>query len=67
MTSSAEEDIFFSNFSRRSSLGRKKRSDVNEGPEVELSDTADGSTNGADGDVTSGKFSLGLLLAINSH
>ncbi|KAG1898844.1 uncharacterized protein F5891DRAFT_981506 [Suillus fuscotomentosus] len=53
MTSSAEEDIFFSNFSRRSSLGRKKRSDVNEGPEVELSDTADRSTNGADGDVTS--------------
>ncbi|KAG1851938.1 hypothetical protein F4604DRAFT_1686759 [Suillus subluteus] len=53
MTSSAEEDIFFSNFSRRSSLGRKKRSDVNEGPEVELSDTTDRSTNGADGDVTS--------------
>ncbi|KAG2359807.1 hypothetical protein BDR07DRAFT_1378422 [Suillus spraguei] len=30
MTSSAEEDIFFSNFSRHSSLGRKKHSDVNE-------------------------------------
>ncbi|KAG2147920.1 hypothetical protein DEU56DRAFT_753193 [Suillus clintonianus] len=53
MTSSAEEDIFFSNFSRRSSLGRKKCSDVNEGPEVVLSDTVDGSTNGTDGDVTS--------------
>ncbi|KAG1902402.1 uncharacterized protein F5891DRAFT_1186513 [Suillus fuscotomentosus] len=53
MTSSAEEDIFFSNFSKRSSLGRKKCSDVNEGPEVQLSDTADGSTNGADGDVPS--------------
>ncbi|KAG1896095.1 uncharacterized protein F5891DRAFT_983787 [Suillus fuscotomentosus] len=34
-------------------LPRKKRSDVNEGPEVQLSDTADGSTNGADGDVPS--------------
>ncbi|KAG1793316.1 uncharacterized protein HD556DRAFT_1308745 [Suillus plorans] len=53
MTSSAEEDIFFSNFSKRSSLGRKKRSDVNEGPEVQLSDTADRSTNGTDGDVPS--------------
>ncbi|KAG1778077.1 hypothetical protein EV702DRAFT_1196496 [Suillus placidus] len=53
MTSSAEEDIFFSNFTRCSSLGRKKPSDVNEGPEVQLADTADGSTNGADGDGTS--------------
>ncbi|KAG0696431.1 hypothetical protein DFH29DRAFT_879347 [Suillus ampliporus] len=50
MTSSAEEENFFSNFSRHSSLGRKKPSDVNEGPEIQLSDTADRSTNGADGD-----------------
>ncbi|KAG0703201.1 hypothetical protein DFH29DRAFT_874605 [Suillus ampliporus] len=49
MTSSAEEENFFSNFSRRSSLGRKKPSDVNEGPEIQLSDTANRSTNGADG------------------
>ncbi|KAG1889067.1 uncharacterized protein F5891DRAFT_987486 [Suillus fuscotomentosus] len=53
MTSSAEEDIFFSNFSKCSSLGRKKCSDMNEGPKVQLSDTANGSTNGADGYVPS--------------
>ncbi|KAG1797813.1 uncharacterized protein HD556DRAFT_1306406 [Suillus plorans] len=53
MTSSAEEDIFFSNFSRHLSLGRKKHSDMNEGPKVQLSDTADRSTNGTDGDVPS--------------
>ncbi|KAG1725966.1 hypothetical protein EDB19DRAFT_1945391 [Suillus lakei] len=35
---------------RRSSLGRKKPSDVNEGPEVQSSDTTDESTNNADGD-----------------
>jgi hypothetical protein len=39
---------------------------VNEGPEVQSSDTADESTNNADGDGPSGKFSFGLLLAINS-
>ncbi|KAG1888478.1 uncharacterized protein F5891DRAFT_987770 [Suillus fuscotomentosus] len=34
-------------------LPRKKCSDVNKGPEVQLSDTTNGSTNGADGDVPS--------------
>ncbi|KAG1722128.1 hypothetical protein EDB19DRAFT_1916856 [Suillus lakei] len=53
MTSSAEEEFFFSNFSRHSLLGRKKPSDVDEGPEVQLSDTANGSTNGADGNEPS--------------
>jgi hypothetical protein len=82
MTSSAEDEIFFSNFARHSSfarkksLTRKKSSDVNESPEVQLADgsalmqaefSVDGSTNGANDNESSGKFSLGLLLTINCH
>ncbi|KAG1744523.1 uncharacterized protein EDB91DRAFT_1246650 [Suillus paluster] len=62
LTSSAEDEIFFSNFTRCSSLSRKKSSDVNEAPEVQLADgsvlmqaefSANGSTNGADDNESS--------------
>ncbi|OAX32280.1 hypothetical protein K503DRAFT_805350 [Rhizopogon vinicolor AM-OR11-026] len=70
MTSSAEDEMFFSNFARHSSfarkksLTRKKSSDVNESPEVQLADgsalmqaefSVDGSTNGANDNESSAR------------
>jgi hypothetical protein len=67
MTSSAEEEVFFSNFARRSSITRKKSSDVNAHASalMQAEFSADGSMDGADGEGPSGRFSV--LLTINSH